>query len=211
MKHKLLMHLAKKKCLYSEIEVSTKKIAKEINASQQSVSRLLIKLEDEGYIKREVSHAGITICMKKKGRKFLEGEYALLKEVLTPKTKLKGKIFQGVGEGSYYVKKYQGRIIKKLGFVPYPGTLNMKVKKFDANAFLANLKRIRVNGFSEKSRTFGDVELFRVIVGGVEAALIRPVRSLYDESVIELIGPSCFRTALNLHEGDSLIVYQHEK
>ena len=42
---------------------------------------------------------------------------------------LEGTLFTGLGEGAYYVTRddYRKQFIEKLGFDPYPGTLNIKL------------------------------------------------------------------------------------
>ena len=40
-----------------------------------------------------------------------------------------GTLFSGLGEGAYYISLpgYKKQFISKLGFKPYPGTLNLKI------------------------------------------------------------------------------------
>ena len=56
-------------------------------------------------------------------RWYLEGEEA---QVIV----LEGEVISGLYEGAYYISKngYRTQIIEKLGFDPYPGTLNLKLK-----------------------------------------------------------------------------------
>ena len=46
-----------------------------------------------------------------------------------PSVTLEGTVFTGLGEGAYYISKeaYRKQFTEKLGFEPYPGTLNLKL------------------------------------------------------------------------------------
>ncbi len=66
MRHKLLIYLAKKTGFYSTANISTGKIAEEMQISQQSASRILIEMEKEGYIVRKLSSKGLEIKLSEK-------------------------------------------------------------------------------------------------------------------------------------------------
>ena len=42
---------------------------------------------------------------------------------------MRGRVVGGLGQGQYYIsrKGYRHQFIQKLGFVPFPGTLNIKL------------------------------------------------------------------------------------
>jgi len=46
---------------------------------------------------------------------------------------INGSVFSGFGEGAYYVTKggYREQFSEKLGFTPFPGTLNIRLKSID--------------------------------------------------------------------------------
>lgn len=202
MKHKILLFISKRAGLYSSLIMSTTKISDILKISQQSVSRHLIEMEEEGFIKRELKKEGITISLGKKGREYLKEEFNELSKIMKSRDKIKGKIFQGLGEGSYYTNIYGKEIKKKIGYLPYPGTLNLRVKELEINSFISDLSKIRIKGFSKKDRTYGDIYLYRIILEGIESAILIPERTLHGKDVVEIIGPECFRSVLNAKEGD---------
>lgn len=53
-----------------------------------------------------------------------------------------GRVFSGVGEGSFYVSLYSKKFLEKLGFRPYPGTLNLRLVN-DVEAFNSCLSMAR--------------------------------------------------------------------
>ena len=119
---------------------------------------------------------------------------------------IRGKVFSGVGEGRYYVSLdgYRKQFIEKLGFDPYPGTLNLKIPKEQLyfRRRLDEEEGILIEGFSTPDRTFGEVKAFRCKVDGIEGAIVMPKRTHYPEDVLEVIAPVKLRDSLNLKDGD---------
>ncbi|MFH1787906.1 MAG: DUF120 domain-containing protein, partial [Candidatus Altiarchaeota archaeon] len=109
--------------------ISTKRLGEHICLSQQSASRLLGRLASQGLIEKTVSGRGHEIRLTSKGIRLLgdvkKGLDAFLSE--EESVSFKGAVSKGIGEGAYYVHEYADKIEKKLGFVPYPGTLNVSL------------------------------------------------------------------------------------
>jgi len=95
--------------------------------------------------------------------------------------------------------------MEKLGFDPYPGTLNLKLTgDYDTKTRteLESYPAIEVEGFKNEDRTFGLVKCYPVMIDNkVKGALISALRTHYDVSVLELIAPVCLRKHLNLKDG----------
>jgi riboflavin kinase len=118
---------------------------------------------------------------------------------------LSGRVVTGVGEGSYYMSQthYVKQFEKEAGFVPYPGTLDIKLDR-DSIALkevIARLPSKEVPGFKTKERAFGPVRFFPAKLKNLKVALILPLRSHYTDT-IELIAPQNLREALGLKDGD---------
>ncbi len=76
----------------------------------------------------------------------------LLETPYPPSITLEGTVFTGLGEGAYYIgrESYRQQFVEKLGFDPYPGTLNLKlVGDYDVKARteLEAYPAIAVEGF----------------------------------------------------------------
>jgi riboflavin kinase len=118
-------------------------------------------------------------------------------------TKLKGKIITGLGEGQYYISRdgYRKQFNLKLGFDPSPGTLNLKL----AEPFpQTGANSIEIEGFVDEKGTFGGCRCYRVMIGDIKGAIVRPERSRYPPDLVEVIAPVQLRKALNLKDGDEL-------
>lgn len=211
MKRELMMYIASNAGIYSKFIGSTGKIAKDLRISQQSVSRLIIELEKQKMLKKETSPKGVKISIDSRGKDYLLEEYKRLKKIFCPKREMSGKLFKGIGEGEYYIKEYSQKIKEVLGYKPYPGTLNLRVKENDVKSFLSDIKPVIIKGFRTKQRSFGDIIAYRILLGGLEAAIVIPERTLHREGVVEIVGQPCFRTALNLKDSDNVKVYKMPK
>jgi riboflavin kinase len=211
-----LIKLAEAGAFRRVAKVSTSYFAEKLGTSQQTASRYLIQLERAGWIKRNVTPEGCLVTLTDAGAKELQKLSSTLRlvveTVLPPSVILEGTVFTGLGEGAYYISKehYRKQFIEKLGFDPYPGTLNLKLTSdYDvkARAELESYPAIEVQGFTNENRTFGLVKCYPVMVENkVKGALVTAMRTHYDTSVLEIIAPVCLRKHLNLKDGQKIKV-----
>ncbi|MEM2971460.1 MAG: DUF120 domain-containing protein [Candidatus Bathyarchaeia archaeon] len=197
-------------------KVSTEYLAGKLGISQQTASRYLIKIETRGWIKRTVTPEGCLIKITDNGLKELKKLYlnlrSIVEAVYPPSITLEGVVFTGLGEGAYYISKepYRKQFMEKLGFDPYPGTLNLKLTTdYDVKtrSELEDYPAIEIEGFSNENRTFGAVKCYRAIIANkVKGALVLALRSHYDTSVIEVIAPICLRKYFKLKDGHKVKV-----
>ena len=197
-------------------KISTEYLAGKLGTSQQTASRYLIELDNNGWIKRAVTPEGCLIKITDAGIKELKKLYSnlrfLMEAAYPPSITLEGVVFTGLGEGAYYISKerYTRQFIEKLGFEPYPGTLNLKLTTdYDVKtrSELEAYPAIEIEGFRNEDRTFGSVKCYPVTIENrVKGALILALRSHYDTSVIEIIAPVFLRKHLNLKDGHKVKV-----
>ncbi len=198
------------------VKISTESLAKRIGSSQQTASRRLIELERMGWIRKAVTPDGCLIKVTDEGLAQLQGLYLGLKALMEASRPLsimmEGVVFTGLGEGAYYVSQdgYRRQFIEKLGFDPYPGTLNLKLlSDYDiiARSELETHPAIEIEGFKDENRTFGSAKCYPVIIQNeVKGAAILAMRSHYDASVLELIAPVYLRSRLRLKDGNKVKV-----
>jgi riboflavin kinase len=197
-------------------KISTEYLAEKLGISQQTASRYLIELERQGWIQRTITPEGSLIKIDDTGTKELQKVYSnlrfLIEAAYPPSVTLEGTVFTGLGEGAYYISKehYRKQFIEKLGFDPYPGTLNLKLTAdydLKTRTELEAYPAIEIQGFKNEDRTFGLVKCYPVTIDNkVKGALISALRSHYDNSVIEVIAPVCLRKHLNLKDGNKVKV-----
>lgn len=197
-------------------KISTEYLAEKMGISQQTASRYLIELERKGWIQRTITPEGSLIKIADSGMNQIQKLHAhlqfLVEATYPPSVTLEGIVFEGLGEGAYYISKdiYRQQFIEKLGFEPYPGTLNLKLTtEYDlkTRTELENYPAIEVHGFKNENRTFGLVKCYPANIDNkVKGALITALRSHYDVSVLEIIAPVCLRKQLKLKDGHKVKV-----
>jgi riboflavin kinase len=196
--------------------ISTEYLAGKLGMSQQTASRYLIELDNKGWIERTITAEGCLIRITDSGVKELQKLYSnlryLMEIVYPPSVTLEGTVFTGLGEGAYYISKeqYRKQFIEKLGFDPYPGTLNLKLTTdydIKTRAELDAYPAIELEGFVNEDRTFGSVKCYPVTIENKEkGALLSALRSHYDASVLEIISPVPLRKHLKLKDGHKVKV-----
>ena len=198
------------------VKVSTEYLAEKMRMSQQTASRHLIEMEREGWIKRTITPEGCLIKITESGIAELKKIYSSLKTVIEasypPSVTLEGILFSGLGEGAYYVTRdgYRKQFIEKLGFDPYPGTLNLKLTSdydMKTRSELETYPAIEVQGFKNETRTYGPVKCFPAIINNkVKGAVLSAMRSHYNSSVLEIISSDYIRSKLKLKDGNKVKV-----
>ena len=198
------------------IRISTKFLAEKLGLSQQTVSRRLIELGRKGLIERRATRDGSMVRISDKGeaqlRKVRLGLSMIFEQEHPPSVTIEGTVFSGLGEGAYYVSRepYRKQFIEKLGFDPYPGTLNLRISsEYDAKMReeLETYPGIVIEGYEDENRTYGSGKCFHALINNREkGALVFALRTHYDRSVIEVIAPCYLRRRLKLKDGNKVKV-----
>lgn len=197
------------------IPITTSTLGKNIHKSQQAASKHLLELEEGGFISRIMSGRKVSVKLTQKGFDQISDLYNLLKNSLEsiPSTiDLSGVLVAGMGEGKYYMslKGYTKQFAQKIGYVPFPGTLNVKLDKkehVESLRQLNNLDGTKIDGFSDGKRTYGWVKCFACKLNDkVDAQLIMLERTHHDLSTIELISKFEIRKKLALKSGSPISI-----
>jgi riboflavin kinase, archaea type len=202
------------------VDVTTTDLAKAIKRSQQAASKHLLELENEGYIERFRNGQKFRVRITDKGFFEIESILSIINSAIesVPDTiAFEGNVISGMGEGAYYMSLdgYRKQFKDKLGYVPYPGTLNVKL----VNQVFRNAKRelskfpfIFIEGFSDNTRTYGWAKCYLAIINNnaiKNAAILLLERTHYDDSMLEVIAPCSIKQSIGVQNGDpiSLKVY----
>lgn len=200
--------------IHDFVSVSSSELGKKLSISQQSASKRILELLELGYMTRDLGARSQRIKITRSGIDALMKEYADFKRIFELKDQLtiRGIVTTGLGEGQYYVqqKGYLKQFESKLWFLPYEGTLNLRLESAELVKLnvLGDSDGILIDGFESEGRSFGEVKCFSAKIKGVECAVIMPVRS-HHSNVLEVISKHHLRTTLGLEDGDivELIVY----
>jgi len=210
-----LTQLLSKGARYNFVQLTSTSLGKSVQKSQQTASKYLMELENGGFIERFMKGRRVFVRITNKGYAELVKLHSLLGSSLgtfPSSIELKGEIISGMGEGAYYMslKGYTKQFKSKIGYVPFPGTLNVKLyqKEYvEAIQQLDDLDGQKINSFSDGKRTYGWVKCFTAKLNRtVNCQLIRLERTHYDNSIIELISKNSICKTANLKLGSKVSI-----
>ncbi|HUL61922.1 MAG TPA: DUF120 domain-containing protein, partial [Methanocella sp.] len=186
-----------------QVRLSSSIFASTLGTSPQTAARRLSELETDGYIARVVTSEGQKVRITDKGMLRLRQELQDYRKVFEEPHDivLRGKLVTGLGEGQYYISLdgYRRQFNQKLGFDPFPGTMNLKLTE----PFVPpEQDAIKIEGFRDENRTFGGCRCYKVNVRGIRGAIVRPDRTSYSPMLIEIIAPVNLRKSLGIADGD---------
>lgn len=122
---------------------------------------------------------------------------------------IEGTVTSGFGRGREFITLggYTRQFRERLGYEPYPGTLNLEVAQSEGH----NLRRIDpiyIDSWEEGESSFGAVYCYPASTPSYETNphlhVITPKRTDHDESTIELISDVNLRSTFDLSDGDRL-------
>jgi riboflavin kinase len=210
-----MVQLLTKGARHNFVEVTTADLGKNIGRSQQAASKHLLDLEVAGYIERTRRGQKFAVRITDKGYSEIQALFASLKSALesAPSTiDFEGNVVSGMGEGAYYMSLdgYRKQFLEKLGYEPFPGTLNIRLSDpvyMTARRELGRHPSIFIDGFSDGTRTYGWVKCYRASINGtVDAAVLVLERTHYDDSMLEVIAPTSIKDAAGIKNGDRVKV-----
>lgn len=118
-----------------------------------------------------------------------------------------GKIISGVRKGAYFTKLdwVQTQCMKKLGFRPYPGTLNLEISE-DYLPVIEALKREESVKLIPPDPQFCEAKVLPLSMGDITGAIIIPAEDVrvHGKNTIEILSPIKLKDALNVDDGDTL-------
>jgi riboflavin kinase len=178
-----------------------------LSMSQQNASRRLAELERTGYVERK--DGGIMLTKTAYGE--LAGLYSSMKAAFEGgRLEIEGTISAGLGEGRYYISLpgYRKQIEEKLGFSPYPGTLNVRLDEADLwkRQHLLGLDPVVIRGFRDDKRTYGDIFAYACTVEGEKCAVIVPLRTHHGADILEIIARHELKRKLRKKDGQRVRV-----
>jgi riboflavin kinase len=195
------------------VKVSTTELSHALGGSQQSASRHLQLLEELGLVTRRIDADGSIVTITEKGLSVLNEVLQELKvhlegvgsEVLV----FDGTVVSGLFEGAYYISRegYRSQIREKLGFDPFLGTLNVRVRPedFDKRRRLERHPSAILDGFKDGERSFGDCKCYPLLINDeIKGALIVAERTIHDLSTMEIVSPVYLRRHFGLSDGDTV-------
>ncbi|MBR3113017.1 MAG: DUF120 domain-containing protein [Methanobrevibacter sp.] len=117
--------------------------------------------------------------------------------------KINGEVTTGLGKAAYFLSQefYTREFERNLGFVPFPGTLNVVV----SDDYLDEINEIKNNcqNLIKPDEGFGAVKYIRAkLCDEINGAIVFPAKTTHEENYLEFIAENKLRDHLNLKDGD---------
>ena len=118
--------------------------------------------------------------------------------------KLLGTVSSGFGEGKYFTKLdwVVEQFLNKLGFVPYPGTLNVDIAENDWD----NLVSFGQDGgvlIEPRNKTFCSAICYEALINDrIVGAVVMPGETKHPAGRIEIVAPVRIKDMLSIVDGD---------
>jgi CTP-dependent riboflavin kinase len=123
--------------------------------------------------------------------------------------KIRGKIISGAREAAFFTQLdwVKEQCLDKLGFAPYPGTVNIEVSKED----LVTLKLIKEEGgirLIPPDPQFCEGRTLRASIGGVDGCVFIPPQdvNVHEPNIVEFMAPVMLKSTLGVDDGDLVTV-----
>ena len=118
--------------------------------------------------------------------------------------KIEGEVTTGLGKAAFFLSQefYTREFEKNLGFVPFPGTLNVVVS--DDHLDEINEIKNSCENLIKPDEGFGAVKYIEAILNDeVNGAIVFPAKTTHEENYLEFISENRLRDELNLEVGMS--------
>lgn len=120
------------------------------------------------------------------------------------KVTLEGTVSSGFGEGKFFtqldwvVEQFQ----KKLGFVPFPGTLNLDIGEGDLRSLVMFVKDGGIT-IEPTDQAYCSALCFAAVVNGtVQGAVVIPEVTKHPAGRLEILAPVSIKETLKIKDGD---------
>ncbi|RLG53189.1 MAG: riboflavin kinase [Thermoproteota archaeon] len=188
-------------------------VASKVGIPRQTAYRWISELSQHGLIELRRERGELRLKLSRQAVAILEELYSTLSKALLDMSipaVLHGNVVSGLGEGRYYMSlpRYLSSFKEKLGYTPYPGTLNIRLHERDLPKLIAIerlLSPIVIPGFTHEGRRYGAVYCYLASLNRSERVhIVKPERTHHPRGIVEVISPKNLRAALSLKDGDQV-------
>ena len=196
---------------HTPVVLTSSEVGQRLGVSQQAADRYLVALEKKGFLQRTIARRRQHLSLTPAAVELLRREYHTYRRMFEGPARIRfeGTIASGLGEGRYYLSQpgYVLQFSEALGYPPYPGTLNVRLKPSDLVRVgsVKEWKGTRIDGFQASGRTFGGATCYAARLGSRPCHLIVPDRT-HHKDVVEFIAKEFLREALHIKDGDTVEV-----
>lgn len=203
-------------------KVSCAQLGAALEASNQTASRRLQALEEGELIDRTRVSDGQLVELTDRGVGVLKREYEEYRRLFedAEPVLLRGTVTGGMGEGRHYISLpgYNEQFRERLGYEPYPGTLNLELddRSRRDRSSLDALDAVPIDGWEGEDRTYGPATCYPASIQHEDESyqpvhVIVPERTHHDASQLEVIAPDRLRDVFGLDDGEEVTLRVEER
>jgi CTP-dependent riboflavin kinase len=120
-----------------------------------------------------------------------------------------GRIVSGAKKAAFFTQLdwVQEQCQKKLGFKPYPGTLNLEIDE-ETIPIVEALQQMEGAALVPPDEGYCSGYVFPVSVMGVSGAVVTPAEEVrvHGKNIIEILAPISLKEALDVKDGDEIML-----
>ena len=120
-----------------------------------------------------------------------------------------GIIARGEGKGAFFTQLdwVQDQCREKLGFIPFPGTLNLAIEEKKVPLISALCQKYGPR-LDPPDANFCIAHVYPASIMGVTGAIVAPADDVrvHAANIIELIAPASLKDALDVDDGDEIML-----
>ena len=128
---------------------------------------------------------------------------------MSDKLTVTGKIVSGEKKGASFTQLnwVQNQCQNKLGFSPFPGTLNLKIEDETITLIETLFQKGGIELVPPDSKSCTG-HVYPVSIMGVPGAIVAPAEKVraHGKNIIELIAPASLKDALDADDGDEIML-----
>ena len=129
---------------------------------------------------------------------------------MSKELRIQGKIVSGVRKAAFFTQLdwVQDQCREKLGFKPYPGTLNLEIDEYALYTIEALQKKEDGVCLTPIDPQFCEAVVWPLSVGDFPGALIVPSEDVrvHEKHIIEILSPVGLKESLKVNDGDTLTI-----
>lgn len=214
----VLKQLALKGGLSNTVPVVREEFSTRLKVSFRLLERQLSELEGMGHIERQSANGGQQITITDRGVDALRREYQEYCSVFEAERPLPltGSLVDGAGEGKKFISLdgYQRQFRERLGYEPFPGTLNIELdeESIRQRELMETLDGIPIDEWEDDGQTYGSAVCYGVDVCKNTSTyssvhVLVPDRTHHGSSIVEVIAPEKLRDTLSIEPQDDVRLY----
>lgn len=201
----------------AETTPTSRRLARRVDVDHDTIARRLDRLERAGLVSLYPSEEGRQVGLTPSGRERVAADGNGKPSSDRDAIELRGSVTEGLGKGREFVslEGYAEQFERRLGYEPYPGTLNVSLDSENTarRSLLTDVEGIRIDPWERGERTFGGATCYPVRLetatgdSYAPAHLLVPDRTDHGSDQLEIIAADRLRSRLDIDDDEVISIH----